>query len=312
MTPAFTTLGEEAVSRQILTYSNDAHTNLPRVIEWDGWGKRKDQLYTTEGWRKLKEFWARSGLMHDFYSRPYGAQSRIVGWTKLVQTWRQNADSRYYLIAASLGGTTCPMAMTDGAARCLEVHGRKDIRDISIPRLTASDPEQLWTSGQWMTERPGGSDVSMTETRAYPQSDHTWTIKGFKWFSSATDSDITLLLAKTPNSDKVSLFWARVKNEDGSLNGVRIIRLKDKFGTKSIPTAELELTGMKNAVMIGKEGEGVKVISEVLNITRVHCAFGCVTNMRRAFDIVTVYPVLSVNLISGLFPETKSIRTIAD
>jgi len=86
VTPAFTALGEEAVSRQILTYSNDAHTNLPRVIEWDGWGKRKDQLYTTEGWRKLKEFWARSGLMHDFYSRPYGAQSRIVGWTKLVLT----------------------------------------------------------------------------------------------------------------------------------------------------------------------------------------------------------------------------------
>jgi len=154
-----------------------------------------------------------------------------------------------------------------------------------------------------MTERSGGSDISGCETKAYPSSpstsssaDKTYTIKGFKWFSSATDSDITLLLAKTPSSDKVSLFWARVKRDDGSLNGVRIVRLKDKFGTKTIPTAELELTGMEGAVLIGREGQGVKAISEVLNITRVHCALGCLTNMRRGFDIATVlseYPYLS-------------------
>jgi alkylation response protein AidB-like acyl-CoA dehydrogenase len=178
--------------------------------------------------------------------------------------------------------------MTDGAARCLELHGPKWIQDLSIPRLTARNAEELWTSGQWMTERSGGSDISATETRAYPDSDGTWIIKGFKWFSSATDSDMTLLLAKTSGSEKVSLFWARVKNDDGILNGVRIIRLKDKFGTKSIPTAELELTGMRGAIMIGNEGEGVKVVSEVLNITRIHCAMGCITAMRRGFDIATV------------------------
>ena len=180
------------------------------------------------------------------------------------------------------------MAMTDGAARCLELHGPRNIQDLSIPRLTSTTGSELWTSGQWMTERAGGSDVSGTETHAYPENRDTWTIKGFKWFSSATDSDMTLLLAKTPGIEKVSLFWSRVKHEDGRLNGVRIIRLKDKFGTKTIPTAELELTGMKGAVMIGKEGEGVKTISEVLNITRIHCAIGSIAQMRRAFDIVTV------------------------
>ena len=193
------------------------------------------------------------------------------------------------MIAASLGGTTCPLGLTDGAARCLELHGPREIQDISIPRLTAVTASELWTSGQWMTERPGGSDVSAIETRAYPSNDgSSWTIKGFKWFSSATDSDITLLLAKTPGAEKVSLFWVRVKHDDGTLNGVRIIRLKDKFGTKSIPTAELELTGMEGAIMVGKEGEGVKVISEALNIARIHCAIGCISQMRRAFDIVTV------------------------
>jgi alkylation response protein AidB-like acyl-CoA dehydrogenase len=184
--------------------------------------------------------------------------------------------------------------MTDGAARCLELRAPKHIQEQAIPRLITRDPERLWTSGQWMTERTGGSDVSGCETKAYPSPSSssssltTYTIKGFKWFSSATDSDITLLLAKTPQSQKVSLFYVRVKNDDGTLNGVRIIRLKDKFGTKSIPTAELELTGMQGAVMIGREGEGVKTISEVLNITRIHCALGCLTNMRRGFDIVVV------------------------
>jgi len=180
--------------------------------------------------------------------------------------------------------------MTDGAARCLELYAPKDIQTLAIPKLTATEQDQLWTSGQWMTERPGGSDVSNTETRAYPsgKNDGTWTIKGFKWFSSATDSEMTLLLARTPGAEKLSLFWARTKFDDGTLNGVRIIRLKDKFGTKDIPTAELELVGMQGAVMIGTEGEGVKVISEVLNITRIHCALGCVVGMRRAFSIVTV------------------------
>ena len=178
--------------------------------------------------------------------------------------------------------------MTDGAVRCLELHGPPNIQTLSIPRLTSTTGSELWTSGQWMTERIGGSDVSATESRAYRENGDTWTIKGFKWFSSATDCDMTLLLAKTPGIEKVSLFWARVKDEDGSLNGIRIIRLKDKFGTKTIPTAELELVGMKGAVMIGKEGQGVKAISEVLNITRIHCAIGSIAQMRRAFDIITV------------------------
>ena len=81
---SFTNLGKEAVSRQIREYSDDAHRNLPYVVHWDGWGARKDKLYTTEGWQKLKGFWARSGIMEDFFSRKYGPQSRIVGFTKYV------------------------------------------------------------------------------------------------------------------------------------------------------------------------------------------------------------------------------------
>jgi Adaptive response protein AidB N-terminal domain len=82
LAPDFESLADEVISPQILAYCDDAHHNLPEVIHWDGWGIRKDELRTTEGWRKLKEFWARSGLMDDFYTRPHGAKSRVVGFTK--------------------------------------------------------------------------------------------------------------------------------------------------------------------------------------------------------------------------------------
>lgn len=128
----------------------------------------------------------------------------------------------------------------------------------------------------------GGSDVSGTETvaRLLPLEQRVgedkvglplgpWSVSGFKWFSSATDSDCAVLLAKTRPELGVSVFLAPMRLADGTLNGVRIQRLKNKMGTKPVPTAELELKGMR-AWMIGEEGRGVKEISAILNITRVH------------------------------------------
>jgi alkylation response protein AidB-like acyl-CoA dehydrogenase len=78
--------------------------------------------------------------------------------------------------------------------------------------------------------------------------DGTWRIHGFKWFSSATDADVTLMLARprgAPDGSRgLSLFYARVRSDDGALNGIRIHRLKNKLGTKALPTAELELRGV--------------------------------------------------------------------
>lgn len=145
-----------------------------------------------------------------------------------------------------------------------------------------------------MTERPGGSDVGRTETQAvWDETRKCWSISGFKWFSSATDADVTMLLARThdPNpsvtpgsmrdgSKGLSLYLANVRDEAGKLNGVRIHRLKDKVGTKALPTAELELDGMI-AQQVGDNYRGVKNISAILNITRVYCGMGCTAAMQR-------------------------------
>ncbi|KAH0565156.1 hypothetical protein GP486_001449 [Trichoglossum hirsutum] len=158
--------------------------------------------------------------------------------------------------------------------------------ESAYSRLTTRDPTEAWTSGQWMTERKGGSDVSGTETLATysPRNPSTkdvhgtdlgpWVLDGFKWFSSATDSSMALALAQAPHG--LSLFFAPMRRlaangADTELNGISIQQLKSKLGTRALPTAELELRGMR-AWLIGEEGKGVKEISTMLNITRVHNA----------------------------------------
>jgi alkylation response protein AidB-like acyl-CoA dehydrogenase len=186
--------------------------------------------------------------------------------------------------------------MTDGAASllrrslasdCLDEKSRSVLRSV-FQRLISRDEDWAWTSGQWMTERGGGSDVAGTETIATYASQPLnsrgvdgsslgpYSISGFKWFSSATDANMSVLLAKTTD-DKLSAFYApmrRTVTNDPSkteLNGITIQRLKNKLGTKALPTAELQLSDTR-AYLLGDYGRGVKEISTVLNITRVHNA----------------------------------------
>lgn len=150
-----------------------------------------------------------------------------------------------------------------------------------------------------MTERPGGSDVSFTETLATPSASPisaksidgsplgSWSINGFKWFSSATDAQMTILLARTPEG-KLSTFFAPMRRTtDGAeteLNGVTIQRLKNKLGTKSLPTAELVVKDMR-AHLMGEAGNGIREISTILNITRVHNSVTAVGSWGRGLAI---------------------------
>ena len=198
----------------------------------------------------------------------------------------------------------------------------------ALSRLISRDPVVAWTSGQWMTERGGGSDVSGTETRAtfvgspavsevYSRSISgeslplgPWRIDGFKWFSSATDSGMALLLAKTIKG--LSCFFAPTRRmravcrlntdtlqtavAEEEFNGIHIQRLKSKFGTRAVPTAELELEGMQ-AYLLGAEGEGIKVISGMLSVTRVHNAVTAVSLLGRGLGVVRAYA--SVRKVGG-------------
>jgi alkylation response protein AidB-like acyl-CoA dehydrogenase len=174
--------------------------------------------------------------------------------------------------------------MTDGAAFILSSRiGKLPVNHpfhAAFQGLT-SESDDHWTSGQWMTERAGGSDVQNTETWATYSplakgsgadslGDGDYLINGFKFFSSATDANLALLLAKTP-SGKLSTFLAPLRRTvigpDGVSkvvsNGVRIHRLKNKLGTKELPTAELEIKDMR-AHLVGELDQGIVTIAPLL------------------------------------------------
>lgn len=197
---------------------------------------------------------------------------------------------------ASSGLYGCPLAMTDGAAFTLRNTKDAELKS-AFSRLTSR--ENMWTSGQWMTEKKGGSDVSNTETLAIKDESGQYNLYGYKWFTSATDSQMTLALGKIVPGDrlptqqeldktKVSLFYAKLRNDQGELNRMEIIRLKDKLGTQQLPTAQLLLKGTK-AKLVGNPEQGVKNISKMLLVTRMYNSATAVGIMRRVISLARDY-----------------------
>jgi putative acyl-CoA dehydrogenase len=270
-------LGDKVISDEVFEWAEEAERNLPFIIEQDTFGKSLNKLVTSAGWKKLKEFAAEEGIISTSFERHYDEYSRVIGFAK------------EFIFTPNSAIVTCPLAMADGCARLIELQSPQNgtWKHEVFEHLTTRDPKEAWTSGQWMTERPGGSDVSRTETVAYNNgAKNQYLLKGFKWFSSATDSEVTVTLAhreEGKGKEGLSCFLGDLKG-----GGVRLHRLKEKFGTRALPTAELELSGLQ-AELVSEPGKGVKTIAAVLNITRVHSAIGSIGFWRRAYMISRDY-----------------------
>src|SRR5690606_36700923 len=142
---------------------------------------------------------------------------------------------------------TCPLEKSDGAARALLGSGEGETNVRALPRLTSRGAAQEWTSGLWMTDTTGGSDVGGSLNRAVRGEDGTWRIYGKKWFTSAVTSQMALTLARPegngPGGSGLAMFYVVTRDAEGRLNGIRVERLKDKLCTRKVPTAELYLDG---------------------------------------------------------------------
>jgi alkylation response protein AidB-like acyl-CoA dehydrogenase len=149
----------------------------------------------------------------------------------------------------------------------------------------------MWTAGQWMTERTGGSDVGLSETVAR-QTPEGWRLFGTKWFTSATTSQVTLTLARPegngPGGKGLALFYLELHDAEGRWNGISVNRLKDKLGTRKVPTAELTLDGALATPVVGLS-EGIRHITPMLGITRIWNAIGAAGGMRRAVSLAQDY-----------------------
>lgn len=247
--------------------SRQAEREAPTHVPFDPWGRRIDELRVSKAWSELEKASAREGLVAMAFEQKEAEFSRLLQFVKL------------FLFHPHSAFFTCPLAMTDGAARILkDVATSGELKDV-YSRLTSRDPEKAWTSGQWMTEKTGGSDVSLTSTVAR-KIEGAVALYGTKWFSSATTSAVALALARyedAPAGSKgLTLFLVPTYSAPGTLNNIEILRLKDKLGTKALPTAELKLIGAR-AIPVSEPGQGVKTVATMLNITRLYnsvCAIG--------------------------------------
>ena len=295
ITPDLERFGQRVIE-DIAQWGDDANAVEPRLVQFDPWGRRIDRIEVSRGWLELDRISAEEGLVALGYERAHGPASRLHQFAKL------------YLFGPASATYTCPLAMTDGAARLIEVLGGDELKRGALARLTSRDPEKFWTSGQWMTERPGGSDVGRTETIARAIDKHAggngaanrgaanYRLFGDKWFTSATTAQMAFTLARiedaagntTPGSRGLSLFYVETRDAAGGLNHIEVLRLKDKLGTRSLPTAELRLVGTP-AQLVGEPGRGVPNITTLVNVTRVYNAVCSVAGMRRGLALARDY-----------------------
>ncbi len=299
--PDLRRLGQRAVT-DILALGEEAEMSPPRHVAYDAWGKRVDRIETSDAWHELDRISAAEGIVATAYERAHGAYSRIDQFARL------------YLFAPSSALYSCPLAMTDGAARFLEVYGDESTRAV-FAHLTSRDPRQFWTSGQWMTERSGGSDVGSTSTIAKCEAGNEYRLYGLKWFTSATTSQVAMTLARIEGAPAggagLSVFLVTLRDRDGSLRNIQVERLKDKLGTRALPTAELTLEGTP-ARLVGGTGDGIRKISTLFNITRVYNAVAAVAGMRRALALATDYAKRRIAFGKPLIEQSLHVETLAE
>ncbi len=198
----------------------------------------------------------------------------------------EQAALLYLLAHAGEGGHTCPAVCTAGLIRALRQHGSPELKERFLAPLLDRDYDRCQRGAQFLTEVQGGSDVGANRVEAVPEGD-AWRISGEKWFCSVADADQFLLTARPrgapPGTRGIGCFLVPRCLPDGSTNGFRLRRLKDKLGTRALATGEIEFTGAIGHA-VGAPEDGFRIAAScVLDTSRWLNALGSAALMRRAY-----------------------------
>lgn len=211
----------------------------------------------------------------------------VLGWPEPMPPAAKYALSHLFVQAEF--GLCCPVSMTDSLARTLRKFGDPALVERVLPLVTSQDMDELHQGAMFMTEQGAGSDVSATETQAELLEDGTWRLYGDKWFCSNPDAGFAMVLARSetaPGLKGVSLFLLPRDLEDGSHNHYRVLRLKDKLGTRSMASGEIRLDGAK-AWLVGERGRGFQHMADMINNSRLSNGMRAAGLMRRAVTEAT-------------------------
>ena len=260
----------------------DRHT--PVLHHRDRFGRDVQHIEYHPAYRELE-----AAAFGQFGIHAMSHRKGILGWAGTYPSAAKHAFT--YLFNQAEFGLGCPINVTDGAAMLLSRFGTDELKAKYLDGLTQTDMALLTQAAQFMTEKEGGSDVGALTTRAVPDGDH-FRLYGEKWFCSNADAPVVTLLARPegagPGTRGVGLFLMPRFLDDGSPNHYRIVRLKDKLGTRSMASGEIKLEGAV-AYPLGRLDRGFVQMAEMVNWSRLSNGVKSTALMRRALhDAETV------------------------
>lgn len=246
-TPRLELLGE-LMGGPIAARAELTDKNPPRLIKYDRWGHDISEVLLPESAIQTK----RDLIEHGFGTPAFRSEAERAG----VRIEALTGAYTYLLCQAEIG-MTCAMGADAGMVRAMvDLFAPQAVKDHVLPKLDSG--EWVGKTGQFFTERTGGSDLGELETTATPNGD-SWLLNGLKWFSSNCDGEVFVVLAKpvgAPDAVRgIGPFLVIKHRMDGTRNGMRIRQLKDKLGTKAVPSGEVEFADAE-AFLLAPSGDG--------------------------------------------------------
>ncbi|MFI6789212.1 acyl-CoA dehydrogenase family protein [Nonomuraea sp. NPDC050383] len=266
----------------VAAWAEETDRNPPRLEKYDKWGRDVSQVVMPPSFHA-----ARDALMADNFTSPaFAAEARAHGAdpAALAAVWT------YLLDQADIGMGCALGTGGDMVVSLAERHAPPDVRD----RVRAVFANGFYSgeAAQMLTERTGGSDLAALEATAVPDGD-AWRLTGLKWFASNANGSAFVVLARAARpegaeGDVIAPFLVLWERRDGSRNGVRIRRLKDKLGTRSVASAEVEFADAEAFLLAPRSGtgqgsgSGLGTMMKLTNASRLGVAMMGVGVARRA------------------------------
>jgi acyl-CoA dehydrogenase len=260
----------------------DRHT--PILHPRDRFGRDVQSIEYHPAYRELER-----AAFGEFGIHAMSIRKGVMGWPEKYPVAAKHAFT--FLFNQAEFGLGCPINVTDGCAKLLANFGSEELKAKYLDGLTQTDMSKLTQGGQFMTEKEGGSDVGTLTTIAVQDGDH-WRLHGEKWFCSNADAKVVMLLARPQGASDgtrgVGLFLMPRFLDDSSQNHYRIVRLKDKLGTRSMASGEIKFEGAV-AYAVGRLDRGFVQMAEMVNSSRLSNGVKSTALMRRAYhDAMTV------------------------
>jgi acyl-CoA dehydrogenase len=280
---------------------NNLNHNLPVLRRWGPYGDRIEEVEHHPSYHEAGRMIYGSGVMTALGEAGGNLRSQTLGFLSAL-----NGEA----------GHNCPLACTAGVIKVMRALGSDELKERYLPRLLSRNYEQLAHGAQFLTEVQGGSDVGANSVRAVPGDDVTWRIHGEKWFCSNVTADLILMTARPEGAPEgtrgLGLFLVPRRTPDGEINRFFIRQLKDKLGTRSMASAELDFDGAF-AWAMGPVEDGFKnMMTHVINTSRVFNAVGTSGIARRACYIAHGYATRRKAFGPSLIEYPLVQETLAD